>query len=53
MMIYIRELWLWFGQHPRLVALVLTLVALVVAVAIVWQYDLFGAMGRLRELVGQ
>lgn len=43
----------WFGQHPRLVALVLALVALVVVVAMLVQYDLFGAMGRLRELVGQ
>lgn len=53
MMQYIRELWLWLGEHQAAAITVMVLVAVLIALAMVTEYDLIGALRQLGETVGQ
>lgn len=50
---YMRELWLWLGEHQTAAIVVMVLVALLVGLAMVTEYDLIGALRQLGEMAGQ
>lgn len=49
----IRELWCWLGDHQAAAITVMVLVAVLIALAMVIEYDMIGALRQLGELMGQ
>ena len=53
MMQYVREFWLWLGQHQTAAIVVIVAVAVLIAWSMAINYDLVGALRQLGGLVGQ